>query len=84
VRRTSALRGWLAIGFPIAAAALLACAVRAASSASQSDRACTATGSNLNGGPANNVFCGTSGRDTLKGELGDKTTAQTVRLRARR
>jgi RTX calcium-binding nonapeptide repeat (4 copies) len=65
-----AARRW-SVGGAFALAALLAGAVLAATSASQSDKPCTATGSNLNGGPADNVFCGTSGNDLLKGNRGD-------------
>jgi hypothetical protein len=56
----------------VGAVGLLACALLAVSSAfGQSGRPCTATGSNLNGGPADNVFCGTSGNDVLKGNRGN-------------
>jgi RTX calcium-binding nonapeptide repeat (4 copies) len=56
---------------PTALAALLACAVLGASSASASDDPCANTGSVLIGGQERNVFCGTSGNDTLRGNGGN-------------
>ncbi len=53
-----------------AVVAALACGFVPAA-ASASDDPCTATGSNLIGGPSRNVFCGTSGNDVLLGNSGD-------------